>query len=222
MHGPPARVRLGGVAPVEPEDPARLARELADAIASGLAPTEVTGLVQRVDALLAAHQGLVLAVCRRSVADRERALELAQETLLRAWQKLATFRGESSFRSWLIGIARYECVNAIRKRGDHLTEDGVIEATDPGASALSGLRRQEREALVRDAAAAVLDPLEQEVVQLRYVELLPLERIEALLALDGASGARGVLQRCRRKLGRELGRRLAELGHGSSLLRDSS
>lgn len=202
-------------------DAAALARELAAARESGRDPRAEPGLVERVDALFAAHQGVVLAVCRRSVGDEERAVELAQDTLLRAFQKLHTFRGESTFRTWLVGIARGECVNAVRKRHDWLTEDGVLDATDPSASALRALRRQERDALVQEAAAAVLDDTEQQVVHLRYVEHVAVDQITAVLQLAEASGARGVLQRCRRKLGRELARRLEELGHGSSFLRDS-
>lgn len=202
-------------------DPTALARELEAAITAGGDPTAVEGLVARVNALFAAHQQVVYATCRRAVGSPELAVELAQESLLRAYQKLPTYRGEASFRTWLVAIARYECANAIRKRGELLSEDGVIEPTDVASSALSKLRRAEREALVRDAAAAVLDPDEQEVITLRYVEQVPLEQIEALLGLTGASGARGVLQRCKRKLGRELERRLAELGHGSSFLGES-
>jgi RNA polymerase sigma-70 factor (ECF subfamily) len=207
--------------PADAADPAVLARELAAAIEAGVEPGSVAGLVRRIDALFLAHRDVVYAACHRAVGDRERALELAQDSLLRAYQKLPTFRGDSTFRAWLVGIARYECVNASRKRRELLTEDGVIEALDPASSALAGLRRAEREELLRDSAAAVLDPVEQEVIALRYVEQVPLEQIDRLLRLPEASGARGVLQRCRRKLGRELRRRLELLGHASSFLRDS-
>jgi RNA polymerase sigma-70 factor (ECF subfamily) len=204
-----------------PDDPVALARALAAARGTGVDPSTVTGLVERVDALFAAHQGVILAVCRRSVGDPQRAAELAQETLLRGYQKLDSFRGESSFRTWLVGIARGECANAVRKRREVLTEDGVLDTADDEATVLSRLRRLEREALVRDAAEAVLTPEEQEVVHLRYVEHVPVEQIGALLGLREDSGARGVLQRVKRKLGRELRARLAALGHGSSFARDS-
>lgn len=212
----------GSVGSNGPPDAVALARELAAAAESGLEPAAVTGLVERVDALFAAYQGLVYGFCLRQTGNPERAVELAQDVLLRAYQKLPAFRGDSSFKAWLLGIARYECINASRKRRDALSEDGLLEASDPTASALSGLRRQEREALFRDAAAAVLDAVEQEVIHLRYVEEVPLEQITALLGLTEASGARGVLQRCKRKLLRELSRRLEELGHGSSFLQDST
>ncbi|MCA9488287.1 MAG: sigma-70 family RNA polymerase sigma factor [Myxococcales bacterium] len=199
-----------------PIDAADLARRLAQADAAGRA-----ALVAEVDALFAAHQDLVYAACLRFVPQPERAAELAQETLLKAWQKLPAFRGESRFSTWLIGIARYECLNARRKASELLVDDGVVDPRDEGVSVLAELRLHERESLLREASTAVLDPTEQACIELRYVELMDLQTIDEVLELTSKSGARGVLQRCKRKLGTELRRRLEALGHGSSFLRAS-
>ncbi len=178
-------------------------------------------LVADIDALLAAHQDLVYAVCVRIVGNPERAMELAQDTMLTAYQKLATFRGDAQFSTWLLKIATYRCMNAVRKRKETVGVEPLFEPTDPATGVLTGLRRQERAELMRRSSAAVLDPTEQEVVFLWYTEHLPLDRITELLNLSGASGARSVLQRCRRKLEREVRRQLAVLGHGSSFVRGS-
>lgn len=196
-----------------------LALRLARAERHDVGADERVQLMAQVDALFAAHQDLVYAICLRMVGDPERAMDLAQDSLFTAYRRLTGFRGEGSFRAWLVQIARYSCLNAIRKRGELLSEDGVLEVSDPASSVLTRLRRHEREELLRQAAAAALDDTEQEVVYLRYTEGLPLARITELLELPGASGARGVLQRCRRKLGVEVRRRLAELGHGSSFVK---
>lgn len=199
-----------------PPDPVALARSLSE---PGTRPhTEILADVER---LFAVHQDLIYVVCLRFIGDPQIAAEAAQDTLMRAYEKLSTFRGESQFRTWLIGIARHECLNRIRRRTDRLTEDGLVEATDPVRSVLSGLHRQERDDLVRAASASVLDATEQEVIHLRYVEQLPIDEIDRLLALPLASGARGVLQRCRRKLQREIRRRLRAMGHASSFVRGS-
>jgi RNA polymerase sigma-70 factor, ECF subfamily len=179
------------------------------------------GLADEIDALFAAHQARVYGVCRHMVRDPEQAQELAQEVLLTAWRRLPEFRGEAAFSTWLYSIARHTCFNAIRKRQELLSDDGVLESTDPAAGVMSSLHRHQRQELLRLAAEAVLDPLEQEAVHLRYVEQLPQETITDLLDISDASGARGVLQRCRRKLGRELRGRLATLGHGSTFMRGS-
>lgn len=196
-----------------------LARSLATA--QDLGSPDVDRLMVEVEALFADHQDLVYATCLKFMGEPQRALDLAQDAMLKAYVKLPTFRGEARFRTWLVGIARYECLNALRKGRDLLTEDGVIDPADVAASALGRLRQFEREDLLRAAAEAVLDPTEQEAVYLRYTEHLPLPQIEELLGLEGASGARGLLQRCKRKLSRELRRLLDQLGHGTSFVRQS-
>jgi RNA polymerase sigma-70 factor (ECF subfamily) len=150
--------------------------------------------------------------------DPERAEELVQETLVVAYTKLPEFHGGARFGTWIYGIARNLCLNAIRKRHETLTEDGVIEITEPAADALRKLARSERQRILRLAAEAALDPAEQDAVHMRYVMDLPLDRIEALLGLPEGQ-ARVLLQRSKRKLASELRKQLQLLGHGPSLLR---
>lgn len=181
-------------------------------------------VADEVDALFASVQDRAYYVCHRWVRDPQRARELAQETMLIAWQKIPELRGDTPFQAWIYGIARNLSRRAAARRRDLLSHDGVLDGTDASPPVLRQMRRQEREALLVEASAAVLDPLEQEAVYLRYVEQLPQDTITEVLGLTGPgqeSGARGILQRCRRKLGRELRRRLDELGHGSSFFASS-
>ena len=53
---------------------------------------------------------------RMTQGDSHLADDLAQETFLKAWQKLSTFRGEACFSSWLFGIAMNEFRSAARRR----------------------------------------------------------------------------------------------------------
>ncbi|MCB9662958.1 MAG: sigma-70 family RNA polymerase sigma factor [Alphaproteobacteria bacterium] len=194
----------------------RLLEALTAAREAGIEPP--ADVLRGLDALFADAQRTVYVACRRIVGDEERARDLAQEALLTGFRKLPTFRGEGRLSTWLYGIAKGLSLNAVRRRGELLSEDGVLEGTSPELSVLSRMRREEREALFREASAE-LEPLEQEAIWLRYVEDLPQERITELLGLDQASGARGLLQRCRRRLERSLRARLAAHGHGSSFFR---
>jgi RNA polymerase sigma factor (sigma-70 family) len=47
------------------------------------------------------HVGRVYALCLRLTAHVETAEELTQEAFVRAWQRLASFRGDSAFGTWL-------------------------------------------------------------------------------------------------------------------------
>ncbi|MCU0647827.1 MAG: RNA polymerase sigma factor [Gemmatimonadaceae bacterium] len=51
------------------------------------------------------HVGALFAFCASLTGDRGRARELVQDTFVRAWEALATFRGESAFGTWLHRIA---------------------------------------------------------------------------------------------------------------------
>src|SRR5438045_1718960 len=71
--------------------------------------TDSSDLIQRAqqgdqaafEALYRAQVGRVYALCLRLTADRARAEELTQDAFVRAWERLASFRGESAFSSWL-------------------------------------------------------------------------------------------------------------------------
>lgn len=69
-------------------------------------PADDIRLAQRGDGaaferLYRANVGRVHALALRLTADRQRAEELVQDAFVRAWEKLASFRGESSFSTWL-------------------------------------------------------------------------------------------------------------------------
>jgi RNA polymerase sigma-70 factor (ECF subfamily) len=65
------------------------------------------------------------AFVRRRLMPRKEAVEdVMQEILLAAWQSLSTFRGDSSLRSWILGIARHKVEDYYRKRiRDEVSED---------------------------------------------------------------------------------------------------
>jgi RNA polymerase sigma factor (sigma-70 family) len=60
---------------------------------------------------------------RMTRGDTHLADDLAQETFLKAWQKLQTFRGGAKFSTWLFGIAVNEFRGAARKRKELALED---------------------------------------------------------------------------------------------------
>jgi len=79
--------------------------------------------------LVRRHQGMVRAQLRRLLhGDVATADDLAQETFLLAWRKLAQFRGEARFSTWLYRIA-YSCfLQASRKTPLPIDRAGEGEA----------------------------------------------------------------------------------------------
>jgi RNA polymerase sigma-70 factor (ECF subfamily) len=73
---------------------------------NGLSLTEIIHLAQRGDAaafehLYQSHSRRVYALCLRMVGNPTEAEDLTQEAFLQMYRKIQTFRGESSFSTWL-------------------------------------------------------------------------------------------------------------------------
>lgn len=87
------------------------------------------GDVKAFERLYRNNHGRVYGLCLRMVADRSLAEELAQDVFVRAWQKLATFRGESAFSSWLHRLA----VNVVlsEQRTRRRRESRIVAVEDP-------------------------------------------------------------------------------------------
>ena len=76
--------------------------------------------------LVRQHHSMVRGFLRRLCkGDNARADDLSQETFLKAWQHLGSWRGGGRFSSWLCGIAWRQFLSDQRKRGQH-TSDGVV------------------------------------------------------------------------------------------------
>lgn len=165
---------------------------------------------------------LVRQFCRSRTRDPQRADELAQETLTNAYRQLPNFRGESVFTTWVLDFAKLYVRADQRKRHDDLTADGLLdEVADEQRSALNDLREQERLALL-ETALGRLPALEQEALRLRYAFGCSQRDVGKILGLELRTGGRGLLQRCRRNLRREVCRVLEQLGVGPSSLREST
>jgi RNA polymerase sigma-70 factor, ECF subfamily len=151
--------------------------------------------------LLERYEERVYIWCLRLTRNHEQALDLAQETLLLAYRRLDTFEGRSSLGSWLFIITRNCCCSALRRASPVWEEEDRLESiADPAPDPGELLERRIEEEELLNLARQHLEPREQEAIWLRCYEGLPVGEITRMLEVDGPSGARGLLQRARRKL----------------------
>ena len=152
-------------------------------------------------ALLERYQQRIFAWCYRYVRERERALDLTQDVLARIWSGLPSFGQRSQFSWWVFVITRNRCLNAVQ--APSLLEDDVALADELASKAPGpheALEQQEDEEAVRRLMMEHLDDQERLALWLCCFERMPLDRITEALGLETATGARGLLQRARRKL----------------------
>lgn len=64
--------------------------------------------------------------------DRSAAEDAVQETLLAAIQGASRFAGQSSVRTWLIGILKHKIVDGVRKAARERPIDGSADGEDAG------------------------------------------------------------------------------------------
>jgi RNA polymerase sigma-70 factor (ECF subfamily) len=53
--------------------------------------------------------------------------EVAQEVFLTAWENLPKFRQEAAIETWLVGIAKYKCIQTLRNRARRRAIAGAFE-----------------------------------------------------------------------------------------------
>src|SRR5437660_529400 len=118
--------------------------------------------------LYRAHVGRVYALCLRLTADTVQAEELTQDAFVRAWERLASFRGESAFASWLYRLT----VNVVflSRRTTRRRERRVFATDDPGALERPGREPTPGLGMDLERAVAALPPRAREVFVLHDVE----------------------------------------------------
>jgi RNA polymerase sigma-70 factor (ECF subfamily) len=138
--------------------------------------------------LLVARHADALARFAVSSGERDEIEELVQDTFVRAFSSLDSFRGESSFRTWLFTIERRLMLDRRRsERRQRVTVE--VQAGDAATdyTALDSLPAEEAESRVRKAVDG-LSPTQREVFTLRVEQGLSYREIaEVAGTTEGAA-----------------------------------
>lgn len=142
------------------------------------------------EALMLPHWEPLTRLCLHILADPDDAADAAQESMIKAWRALGSFRGSAAFSTWLYRLATNVCRDALRRKKRERTvsmmqedETGVIcemdlpdSAPTPEEQLLSAERRAR---LLR--ALEHLDAQQREILALRIDAELSYEQIAELL-----------------------------------------
>lgn len=148
------------------------------------------------------HVARIYALCLRLEADQQRAAERTQDVFVRAWERLGTFRGESSFGTWLHRLA----VNLViqHRRSVFRRERWSVSTAEPEAFERAGTGAS-HEPMDLEAAIARLPAGARLVFVLHDVEGYTHEEI-AERARIAAGTSKAQLFRARRLLREMLNR----------------
>lgn len=142
------------------------------------------------------------------LGDEASADDAAQEVFIKAYQALASFKGNASFSTWLYRIASNHCLDLLRKRKREKSEswENLIEKEGDKIEALLAVAPEAAQSDRAETAAKVLSFLSErarEVIVLREMHGLSYQEMaEALGCTLDAVKAR--LKRARQELNEKL------------------
>lgn len=129
----------------------------------------------------------------RMTGNPEDALDLSQETFLKAWKSLSSFKGDSAFSTWVYRLASNTCLDFLRRKkrqqetiGSALSlddEDAPPPPSDESVQPEVQLERTERSLALKKALASLPDHHRQ-ILILRELSGLSYQEISDTLDLD--------------------------------------
>lgn len=154
--------------------------------------------------LVERHYQFAFRLACRITGDPSDAEEVAQEAFLLAYTKLATFRQDATFSTWVNRIVMNTAINLVERRKRDLTHAGeqVAEGHD-GAGALqvadakAGPERLLLDgefASLREAAMARLTVMERTAFTLRHMDDVPISEIALALHVPANSAKQAVFR----------------------------
>jgi RNA polymerase sigma-70 factor (ECF subfamily) len=128
------------------------------------------------------HKDKVYSVAYRFTGDPSAAEDIAQETFVKLFDCIGSYRGGAKFESWLYRLVVNTCFDRRRrsKRFLPMLENFLGSVRAPGLDALDEVMRAEMAGHLR-AAVGGLPPDQRMVVVLRYTEGLSYEQIGEIL-----------------------------------------
>lgn len=143
-------------------------------------------------ALFEMYKDRVYSVALRYSGDATLAQDIAQETFVKLFSTIGSFRGDSRFESWLYRLVVNSCFDHKRKARRLMPLfDGLRSMLRaPSASALDEMVRNERSVQLQSAIAG-LPPEQRMVIVLRYTQGLSYDEIAEIMGCSaGTVGSR--------------------------------
>jgi RNA polymerase sigma-70 factor, ECF subfamily len=130
--------------------------------------------------------------------------DMCQDTFLLAFTRLPSFEGTCQFRTWIARIATTQCLLTLRKGrrasngGSNFIQINPEMATDDFAAEDKNLEGVPAR-LDMDRLLLALQPLQRQVLEMAYLEGMPVAEIAGMLGTS-TSSVKGTLHHARRRM----------------------
>ena len=118
--------------------------------------------------LFARHHVRIYRFVLRLLRDQWKAEDLISEVFLDVWRQADRFEGRSTVSTWLLAIARFKALSALRRKPEEgLDEDAALEIEDLADNPEVTLEKKDRSAVIRKCLLG-LSVEHREIIDLVY------------------------------------------------------
>ena len=133
--------------------------------------------------LFARHHVRVYRFVLRLVRDESVAEDLISEVFLDVWRQAGRFEGRSQVSTWLLAIARFKALSALRRRPDEELDDETAEAIeDPSDDPEVALDKKDKSAAIRKCLEK-LSAEHREIIDLVYYHEKSVEEVAHIVGI---------------------------------------
>ena len=138
--------------------------------------------------------------CMTMIKDEDAAFDLAEESLIKAFENLKGFRGQASFSTWLYTITHRHCLEAIRRQKKTVVDsaDELAEEEQPSADLGESVENEEQHTIMLALLNALPKP-ERELLVSKYTKGESIEQLQESYAAS-SSAIKMRLMRTKEKL----------------------
>lgn len=148
------------------------------------------------------YKNLVFSLTLKMLKNREEAEEAAQDTFIKVYKSLKSFKGDAKFSTYIYKVAYNNCLDRIKKNKKQLNEVAIDEFTASEVktidNALNALTEAEYQQSIKDCIA-LLPEMDGFLLTLYYFEDLSLDDIATVVNLE-PNNIKVKLFRSRKKL----------------------
>jgi RNA polymerase sigma-70 factor (ECF subfamily) len=133
--------------------------------------------------MFARHHVRVYRFVLRLVGNPSVAEDLISEVFLDVWRQADRFEGRSAVSTWMLAIARFKALSALRKRPDEELDDEAAEAIeDVSDTPEVALQKKDKSALLRQCLEK-LSPEHKEIIDLVYYHEKSVEEVAEIVGI---------------------------------------
>ncbi|HEY1546041.1 MAG TPA: sigma-70 family RNA polymerase sigma factor [Xanthobacteraceae bacterium] len=133
--------------------------------------------------LFARHHVRVYRFVLRLVGNPTTAEDLISEVFLDVWRQADRFEGRSAVSTWLLAIARFKALSALRKKPDEELDEEAAEAIeDTSDNPEVSLEKKDKSAVLRECLVK-LSPEHREIIDLVYYHEKSVEEVAEIVGI---------------------------------------